>query len=173
MAPEADAFEVIVGRIRTSFGLQGFVKVEPWTHTPERFTLLKEVAVEAGGKVQVMEIEAIELKPGFVLVKFASIDTREQAKQLANGVIKIREADRLPLESEDEFYIDDLVGLEVVTEAGASLGKIEQVLQLPSCDVYETSQALIPALKELVKRVDLEKGVMIVEDRPGLRKLGR
>lgn len=170
MGEPLDEWDVTVGLLRTSSGLDGSVKVEPLTFDPERFELLKQVAIKTARGKRLFRVERVEFRDKLLLLKLEGIDSREAAKALASSRIMIREADRLPLDEPDEFYVDELLGLEIVTESGESLGPIIEVLNYPANDVYETPLALVPAIRQIVKQIDLKARRVIVEDRPGLRK---
>jgi 16S rRNA processing protein RimM len=76
--------------------------------------------------------------------------------------------------AENEYYIADLIGLNVTTEDGEALGVISDVLQTGANDVYVVSKEgaedlLLPAIKECIKNIDVEKGTMRVYLMPGLR----
>ena len=74
--------------------------------------------------------------------------------------------------SEDTYYIFELIGLEVITTEGESIGFIEDVYDLPANDVYvvkeKAREILIPAVKEIVKKVDIEKREIVIEPIEGL-----
>ncbi len=102
-----------------------------------------------------------------LLVKFKGIDDISQAEAIRNMDICIPEAELLPLE-EGEYYIDDLLGLQVVTTEGEDMGKVEDVLQSPANDVYVTDRAMIPAVKDIVVKIDLDEKKIIVKPIEGL-----
>ena len=75
----------------------------------------------------------------------------------------------MPLD-DDEYYHHQLLGLQVETTAGEALGAITQIHSTGANDVYETPLALIPAVKEFIREIDLEHGRMLVAARRGLKK---
>jgi len=69
---------------------------------------------------------------------------------------------------EDEYWVDDLVGMAVLTDDGRPLGTVREVLSLPANDVYVTEYCLIPAIKDVLVSVDLELKTITVRPMPGL-----
>ena len=78
--------------------------------------------------------------------------------------------EELPPPPDGAFYEFQIVGLRVVTAAGADLGRVQHILRTGANDVYETERALIPAIASVVRAIDLERGEMVVEDLDGLLK---
>jgi 16S rRNA processing protein RimM len=108
---------------------------------------------------------------GRVLLKLKQVETPEEAKSLVGGFIEI-ERDLLIELPEGRYFAFDLVGLGVVTTEGQRIGKVKEVISLPANDLYlvegDKKTYHIPAIKEVVKRIDLEKREMIIEPMEGL-----
>ncbi|MDF2877561.1 MAG: rimM [Clostridia bacterium] len=164
-----------VGKIVNTHGIKGEVKVIPTTDDPKRFEKLKTIYVER----KIMEeykIQSIRYHKKFVLMKFEGIETLNDAELFKNAVLKINRKDSLPLE-ENEYYISDLYGVEVMTEEGRRLGEITDVIYTGSNDVYvikredTQKELLIPAIKQVIKQVDLSQKKMIVKLLEGLEEL--
>jgi 16S rRNA processing protein RimM len=160
---------LLIGEIVAPQGLKGEVRVYPHTDFPERFETLKAVGLQRGGAVEIRPIEQGRVQRTIVVLKLASVETVEAAEALRGTMLVVPKSYAMPLQA-DEYYHYQLIGLEVVTTAGESLGRITKVWATGANDVYETRIALIPAVKDYVKAVDLAGGRMIVEARPGLRK---
>lgn len=163
-----DEHDVVIGEIVATFGRRGEVKVLPHTDFHERFERLKDVYTnkgETGGRV--LRIENVRYHKGAVLIKFAGIDDISAAEALRGAKIYIRESELMPL-AEDEYYVHDILGLDVVTTEGERLGKVRQILRSPANDVYVTDRAMIPAVKEFVVSIDLCAKKMIVRPVEGL-----
>jgi 16S rRNA processing protein RimM len=75
--------------------------------------------------------------------------------------VKIKESMALPL-PEGSFYLHQLIGVRVHTEDNQDLGEITEIIQTPGNDVYVTPRAMIPALRQVVKRIDLKAKRMVV-----------
>ncbi len=162
MATTEEPWDLVIGQVTAPFGIHGEVKVRPETDVPERFSRLREVCLEfPNGEEKRVRLRRARVTPKFVLVTFAGYAHRAQADALRGAWVKIREADALPL-PEGHYYLHHLVGLRVVTEEGRELGEITEVLKLPANDVYVTPHAMIPALREVVKQIDLEQRRMVV-----------
>lgn len=164
-------WELLIGEITAPHGLKGEVRVFPHTDDPERFYDLTEVGLRTGaaGPVRVVPITQARVVGKRVWLKLAGVDSIEAAEALRGTQLVIPQAWARPLE-DDEYYHHQLLGLEVVTTDGESLGKITEIWQPGANDVYETPLALIPAVKEFIREIDLDHGRMVVEARPGLRK---
>lgn len=164
---DSEKRDIVIGKIVASFGRKGEAKVVPFTDFPERFKELGEVYVgsEAAGRMR--PIEGVRLHKGSVLIKFEGVDDIGAAEALRGAEIRIRESDLMPLE-EGTYYIHDLIGVDVLTTEGENLGKIQEVLTGPAQDVYVTERAMIPAVKEFVVSVDLQKRQIVVKPIEGL-----
>jgi 16S rRNA processing protein RimM len=158
---------VVIGEIVSPFGLRGEVKVLPQTDFPERFEEIEEALVGKGAGGRQMKIEKVRFHKGLVLVKFAGVDDISTAELLRGMQVRIKESEQPPLE-ENEYYIHDIIGLDVVTTEGKDLGKVTEVLQSPANDVYITDRAMIPAVKEFVVSIDLDQKKMVVKAVEGL-----
>lgn len=118
-----------------------------------------------------MTIESVQVNERTVLLKFADVNSREQAEELRNARITISREQCLPLPA-NHFYIFDLVGLEVVTVNGISVGHIAEVLEYPASDIYvvrdQQREILIPAVAHIVKDISLEKRRVLIDPIDGL-----
>lgn len=162
-----------IGKIVNTHGVKGEMRILPSTDDIKRFEKLKQVTV-VNREEKVYEITGIRYHKNFVLLKFKGIDTLNDAELLKNSLIKIDRKDSLPLE-EDEYYISDLYGMNVITEEGRDLGEIKDILYTGSSnDVYiifnkETQkEILIPAIKQCIKKVDVSNNLMTVHLLEGL-----
>lgn len=161
-------YSLVIGLITTTFGRKGEVKVRPDTDFPERFDDLKEVYV-AGDNIpgRLVRIEKVWHHKGAVIVKFEGVDDMNAAETYRGAEVRVPETMIAPL-GEDEYYIHDLIGMDVVTTEGEDLGKLKEVLRSPANDVYITDRAMIPAVKEFVVSIDLEAKKMVVKAVEGL-----
>ena len=103
------------------------------------------------------------------------IDSIEDVERYKGKDLVIERKDALPLK-EDEYFIGDLIGIRVVTENGEELGRVKDVLQTGANDVYVVEregekEVLLPAIRECILKVDLEKGEMRVHVMEGLLDL--
>jgi len=151
-------------------GLTGEVWLDLGTDAPERLPELPalNLAGPAGARPAVVEY-VHGITGGRVIVKLEGIDDRDAAEAIRDHVLQVARA-ALPPPPDGTFYEFQLVGLRVVTAAGADLGRVQRILRTGANDVYETERALIPAIASVVRTIDLERGEMVVEDVDGLLK---
>ena len=162
---------IAIGKIGRPHGIRGEVKVVPLTDWPERFQYLRSVYLEAEGEEGVwVEVERAQVRGNRIILKLAGIEERDQAEQVRGRVLKVYE-EELPL-PEGYFHVFRLIGMDVRSSAGETMGTIVDVLRMPSHDIYVIDsngrEIMIPAVKKFVKRVDIENNVMIVEPIEGL-----
>ena len=164
---------ITVGRIISPWGVRGQVKVEPLTDDIERFKNLKEVFYEQENCLEKLVIkEVIFLKKAFVVLKFEGVDDAKEAEKFRNKYIMVHRKDAVKL-PEGRYFICDIIGLKVYTVDDEYLGEIINVIQTGANDVYvinnkENKEILIPAIKEVVKNIDIEKGIMFIFPMEGL-----
>lgn len=156
-----------VGKITNTHGHKGAVKVQPLTDYPERFEELQDIYLVDGERKEKLTIESIKYQKNNLILEIKEIKDMNQAEMFKGKYLFIEMKDARPL-PEGHFYIFQLIGLQVYEENNY-LGKIRDVIQTGSNDVYivkrENGQKdlLIPALKQVVKKIDLETQTMQVE----------
>ncbi len=168
--PPADL--AAVGEVLTTQGNKGEVKVRPLTVDPQRWSELTRVFFCRAGAREELTVEQVRFFRQFVVVKFKEINDMTQAEKLRGGFLCIPLAERRPL-PEGSYYLDQILGLSVLDETGAFLGKIEDILATGANDVYVVrggphGEILLPALKSVVLAVDLPAGTMKVRLPAGL-----
>lgn len=161
-----------IGQIVNTFGIKGMVKVKPFTDDIKEFDKFKTVYIEKKGNYEEYEIEEVKYHKNMVLIKFRGIDKIEQAEELRNSYLTISR-DSLEQLEEGRYYIVDLLGLEVYTDEQILLGTLEDIFNTGGNDIYvvknkEGKQILLPAIKDVIKKVDLENKKIIVYLIPGL-----
>ncbi|MDR1663466.1 MAG: ribosome maturation factor RimM [Clostridiales bacterium] len=163
-----------IGTVVKAQGIKGEVRVFPSTDDPERFSLLGEVFLSASGNgVKAYGVQSSRIHNNMVILKLSGIDDRSAAEKLTGSVIKIPPEKALPLE-EGEYYIRDLIDMDVFSLEGEKLGVIREVLRTGANDVYavkppEGKEFLIPAIKSCVISVSVEERRMTVDLPEGLR----
>lgn len=161
-----------IGQIVNTFGIKGMIKVKPFTDDIKRFDDLEKVYVEKNNTKIEYEIEEVKYHKDMVLIKFKSIDTVEQAEKLRNSYLKVSRDSVEDLE-EDRYYIVDLIGIDVYTDENILLGKLEDIFNTGSNDIYVVKnelgkQILLPAISDVIKQIDMENKKMIVHIIKGL-----
>ena len=144
--------EIIVGKLGKVRGLDGTIKIIPLTDFDGRFDDLKEISV--GGKL--MKIFRVIHIGAEIFVKFEGVDNREVAKTLTNKMLTVPRSQAAPLD-DDEFYTFDIIGCEVF-DGNKKIGTVTDVLKTGSNDVFQVQGAgeiLIPALKSVIKKIDV------------------
>ena len=161
-----------LGQIVNTFGIKGQVKVMPFTDDIKKFDKLKEIYIEKKHELKLFQIEKVNYSKNMVILKLKGIETPEEAESLRNSYLKIdrKDAKKLP---EGTYYIADLIGLDVYTDENELLGKVDYIYNTGSNDIYvvkdeQGKEILLPAIKDVLKQVDLENGKIIVHIIEGL-----
>ncbi len=162
---------VTVGRIVAPHGVRGEMRVRLETDFPERFDGLRQVYLLQAGRVTTMQITGRRPHHGGMLVTLEGIDTLDAAARLRGAAIAVSRDEVVPL-GPGRYYLFEIVGLRVRTDGGQSLGVVAEVMQGPANDVYvvrgDGGEILIPALRDVVRRIDLAAGEMVVVVPSGL-----
>lgn len=163
-----------VGKIVTTHGLKGEVKVSPLTDDPTRFESLQSVIIEAKNTVdpliicnsKELTIENIKYFKEKVILKFKGIEDIDTALKLKDTYLLVNRKDAVKL-PENSYFICDLIGSTVYDENEIILGSLINIFPTGSNDVYvvrnkDGMEILIPALKTVVQSVDIENRVIKV-----------
>ena len=160
------AGRVAVAYISRPWGVRGEVRAQALTHRVERFSDLRDVVLQCASRAdRPLALERWRVDAKSLLLKFAGIDSPEQARSiLVGGYVTIAPDQRDPL-PEGTHYIDDLVNCAVVDSAGEPLGHIVEVLSMPTTDAYVVrgakGEALVPAVGDFV--VEIAPGRVVVQ----------
>lgn len=163
---------ISIGLITKAHGVKGEMVVIPITDEPQQFEALENISIKyPEDERKFFTIERVSIKPDRILLKVAEINERSHALALKGLYIDkhLEEGEALP---PNEYYIFDLIGLQVKTTDDVWLGEVRDVLILPANDVYVVNNGsreyLIPAIKDVVKKVDLEQEYILIEPIDGL-----
>lgn len=161
-----------IGQIVNTYGIKGFVKVVPFTDDVSRFEKLKSVFIEYRGSLVLMTIDEVSYNKGNVLLKFKETPDINMVEKYKGCYLKIKRKDAIKL-PQNTYFIADLIGLEVYTEEGSFLGKLDDVFRTGSNDVYvvkneEGKQILLPAISEVIKNIDVKNKKITVNLIKGL-----
>ncbi|HJC47417.1 MAG TPA: ribosome maturation factor RimM [Candidatus Lachnoclostridium pullistercoris] len=164
-----------VGVISSTHGVRGEVKVFPTTDDPARFEDLKTVFLDTGREKLELEITGVKFFKNMVILKFKGYDNINDIEKYRGKDLWITREQAVPL-GEDENFVGDLIGLQVVTDEGETLGTMKDVMFTGANDVYvvereDKKELLLPAIKDCILDVDLENGVMTVHVLDGLLDL--
>jgi len=163
-----------IGKVVATQGNKGEVRIVPLTDFPGRFQNIERIyLVQKGREPITTEIERARHHKGFVILKIKDYDSISQAEELKDFFIAIPKEERMKLKK-DEYYIDEVMGLEVENEEGKRLGKIIDIVRNPGNDVYvvkNDKELWVPAIKEVVKKIDLENKKIVIHMVEGLESL--
>lgn len=163
-----------VGVITSTHGVRGEVKVFPTTDDAKRFKTLKKVILDGREPLE-LSIEQVKFFKNMVILKFKGYDNINDVETWRQRDLLITRDQAVELK-EDEYFITDLIGLTVVNEEEAVLGRVKDVLETGANDVYVVEftggkELLLPAIKDCILNVDLEGGRMKVHVLDGLMDL--
>jgi 16S rRNA processing protein RimM len=163
---------IAIGQVIAPWGIKGKLKVAVATDFPQRFTPRSRIYIDR----QPMTIASAEWHKGKAIIKLDTIDGIEQAERLRGKALEIHHSQLKSL-PEGQYYHFQLIGLEAWTTKGELLGKVSQILSAESNDNYVVigtkGEILIPAIEDVVKSIDLERGRITIEAIEGLLDLNR
>ncbi|MBP1726318.1 MAG: rRNA processing protein RimM [Deltaproteobacteria bacterium] len=158
---------VAVGKVVKAHGVRGHLRLVPFGETLEGLGAGEEVSARLpDGSIERLITVEIRTQRKSVLFLSREVRTAAEAQRLVGAEICVPES-RLPALAADEFYWHQLIGLEVMSVDGRRLGTIRQIIETGSNDVYVVQEGreevLIPALAEVVREVNLERRLMVVD----------
>lgn len=167
-----------VGVVTSTHGVRGEVKVFPTTDDAKRFKRLKNVILDTGKEKLPLEIEQVKFFKNLVILKFKSLDNVDDVQKFRQKDLYVERKDAVRL-SKDEYFIADLIGLEVYEEDSRKIGILTDVITTGANDVYvvalekgfaetEATEVLIPAIKQCIREVSIEEKKMVVHLMEGL-----
>ncbi len=162
-----------IGVYANTHGVRGEIKVFPTTEDVRRFDYLKELVMDCGKEgMKTFEVKSARYFKNMVILKFKGIDNINDIEKYKGAELFVTRENAIPLE-EDEFYIADIIGAEVVSDTGESLGELKDVMQTGANDVYVVGlkngkEGLFPAIPDCIKEVDVENKRLVVHVMPGL-----
>jgi 16S rRNA processing protein RimM len=161
-----------VGKIVGFHGLRGEVKIRPETNNPTLLLDIDDVEVEVGKERLRLDVEDLKLEKRMLFIKFADYPDRTSVEHFLNAPV-FTTKDQLNELEEDEWWVQDLVGLAVFTTEGKEVGTVSgitgnsaELLEISSID--KKGSFLVPFVKALVPKVDIEARRIEVVDMPGL-----
>lgn len=161
-----------IGQIVNTFGIKGYVKVVPYVDNIERYDELKKVYVKNKETAVEYEVEEVKYQKDMVLLKLKGINKIEEAEKLRNTFLEVDRKNAIELK-EGEYFIADLIGISVITDDGKELGKIEDIYNRGSSDIYVVKdelgkQILLPAIEDVIKEINIGDNKVIVHIIEGL-----
>lgn len=190
-----DEYDFLVGTVVGFLGLAGEVKIRPSTNTPDILLGLKNVHVKLGAGMQPVEpadargnkdvapkkqtseflkIRSSRIDRNMLLLTFSGLPDRTAVEHLEGAKLYCKSCELLPLE-QDEFWVRDLVGVDVYTTGGQPVGKIvsiiyggNDILEIQRPDDPPGKTILVPFVEDLVPTIDLKSRRVEIVDIPGL-----
>lgn len=165
--------DIKIGQIVNTHSLKGNIRVNMYTETLDdikkySYILISLKNMDDDKEKIKFEIEKIKYSKNQVILKLKGIENISEAEKFKNKYIYITEEqlkENNPLQ-DNEYYIKDLIGLDVINQEGEKIGTLSDVLEL-NTDVYIVKRnsgkdILIPAIKQFVKKVNIKENKMIV-----------
>lgn len=163
---------IALGKVVRAQGLKGELKVFSYLDIPWGLQALKGLYIRLEGTNHVyMEVERVRRQGSFFFIKFRGLDNPTSARTLVGSEVLIPREEAPPL-PQDTYYYYDIIGLRVVNGEGRGLGQVRGIFPTPANDVYVIKKGgkewLLPATKEIIQEVDLERGLLRVHLIEGL-----
>ena len=159
-----------VARVSGAHGIRGEVRCELITDFPER--LKKTRQLHLGDDHQAIALERARLERHGAILKLSGVDSRDDAERLRGQILYVAEADAVELPGGTYFW-HQIVGLRVRSDEGEDLGLVAEIIPTGGNDVYvvraDGREILLPAIKDVVREIDLAGGIMTVHVMEGLR----
>ncbi len=157
-----------IGEVVNTHGIRGEIKLNPWTDSLEDLTDIVTFYLKDGDNAVALYADSVRIHKNCAIIKFENVDDIQTAETFRGRNLYVKK-EALP---EGRNYIADLIGLSVMTEDGI-LGTLSDVFPTGSNDVYEVKRkgekpVYLPALKEVINEVNIEKGYMKVTVPEGL-----
>jgi 16S rRNA processing protein RimM len=157
-----------VGEVVAAFGIRGEMKVRIESDFPDRFARLTKVCLRPRtGAARLFEVQTSRLHKGQALLKLEGVDRIEDVDVWRGAKVQIKREEAVAL-PQDAYYVSDLVGMEIVTKDGRTLGPLEKVLPYPGHDIWQAGEALIPAVKQIVVSVDPAARKIVIDPPEGM-----
>ena len=159
---------VLIGRVISVNFPKRQIRVLSETDHPERFLDMRQITLEtADGRLEKFDIERVELLEKKALITLGSRHDSAELAAVKKALVVVRKEERYPLD-EDEHYVDDLIGMQVVDASGRVLGRLSAVYKTGANDVYEildrrSRSFMVPAVQQRILNVDVANGVITLD----------
>jgi 16S rRNA processing protein RimM len=165
---------VPLGEIVTTHGLDGRLKLKPYNPQTALLSAGQEIFLEKDGNAFSHILQSSSPHKGQFLIKLKGLESIEQAQPWVGSILSVAEEALQPLKP-GEYYQYQAVGLDVFDTEGKWIGKVTRIWSKEGGDLYVVSDGskeyLIPAVKEVIEKIDLPGGKMIINPPPGLLDL--
>ena len=169
-SPSDEPVFVVIGKFRRPHGIKGEIRMTVLTDYPELIS--PGQVIYAGDRYKTYTIKDIRWHGGDMLVSLKEMPDRTAVEIFRNIMVYMKSED-MPELPEGEYFIHQLVGMEVITDQDEKLGVLKEILITGANDVYlvesqEGKELLLPAIDEVILDIDQEKGQILVHIIPGL-----
>ncbi|HEY2987046.1 MAG TPA: ribosome maturation factor RimM [Candidatus Binatia bacterium] len=165
---------VSLGEIVATHGIDGWLKLRPYNPNSPTLLATQEIFLEKNGARSPQRLESVKPHKNQLLVRLAGVDGINAAKKWIGSTVSVVEAQLPPL-NPDEYYYYQVVGLDVFDTKSNRIGTIARITSTPACDLYvvegEAKEYLIPVTKEVIEKIDLAAGRVIIDPPEGLLEL--
>ena len=163
---------ITIGKARKTFGVKGEIKIEPMTDHPERFKDLRRVYLTSPrGEEKTCTVSSVRYMNGEPVLLLKGYDTPEKARELNGWLVQVPREEAMPL-PEGQYYWFELIGMEVESDTGETLGTIIDIFETGSNDVYVMKsgrkEIYLPATREVIRQIDRTTKKMIIHVAEGL-----
>lgn len=163
---------ITIGKVQKTHGVKGEVRIEAMTDHPDRFSGLRRVYLTStGGESREYAVRSVRYLDGAPLLLLDGFDSPESARNLNGSLVQVPQEEAVPL-PDGSYYWFEILGMEVVTDAGEKLGTIIDIFQTGSNDVYVVKagrkEIYLPATKEVIRQVDRANKRMVIHVMDGL-----
>ncbi len=170
LSPQDEPVFVVIGKFRRPHGIRGEIRMSVLTDYPE--VLTKGMAIYTGAQYHPYTIKAVRWHGGDLLVSLQELPDRTAVEIFRNIMVYMKGED-IPDLPEDEYYPHQLIGLNVITDQGQSLGTIKEIIFTGANDVYvmqppQGKEILLPAIEQVILEIKQEEGFVLVHIIPGL-----
>ncbi len=163
---------LLIGKITGVHGLKGYLKF--FSHAESLSVFKKGINLKlenAGGKQEICTVNQVKPRKKAALLSLKEVKGRDEAEKRVGARVYILRSS-LPEPEDDAYYWSDLMGLKVINADGGFLGRLVSVMRTGSNDVYVVKdgdkETLVPALEWVVRKIDLQGGIMEVDLPEGL-----
>lgn len=163
---------ITIGKARKTHGVKGEIKIDPLTDHPERFKGLRRVYLTSpSGASRECVVRSVRYMDGSPVVLLEGYETPEKARELNGWLLQVPQEETVPL-PDGQYYWFELIGMEVLSEAGEKLGRIVDIFETGSNDVYVmkagSKEIYLPATREVIRQVDRAAKRMVIHVMEGL-----
>lgn len=164
-----------IGQIVNTHGVKGEVKIYPYTDNIENMRKLKKIYLDSELKLEYL-VKGTKIVKNMIVFKLEGIDTIEQTENIMQEFVYINKE---KIKERNTYYVEDLIGLEVFTmdnldeiSKATYFGKLVDVYNTGANDIYEvkteTEVVYLPAIKDVILKVDIEEGKIYIKLMEGL-----